>query len=248
MRILPLIIVILLLPSLAYAQVVSVGVSEVLKMEILGLEYNSLIENGEPLRVSFEVSNTGSVGFTARVRLDILNQSNLLQTVWSNEEAFPPGTDHRFNVYSPVNLEGRFKARVKVYFANEIEEVKSFDFRVKKVIIPEKPFDIERFRTYNEEIEIRLKSNRTLENVSIVPICPIGWICEQKKLDIIKENEIKDIILSYESSLWKESGITIYIFTDDGKYGTTETFIMKKVDSFSQFIHDFLKLFRHFSI
>ncbi|MDI6826312.1 MAG: hypothetical protein QMD36_03940 [Candidatus Aenigmarchaeota archaeon] len=248
MKILSLAIVILLLPSVAYAQVIRVGIQEVLKTEVLGLEYNSLIENGEPLKVSFELSNTGSVGFRARVRLDIFNQSNLLQTVWSGEENFPPGTGYRFNVYYPIHSEGKFKAKVRVYFANEIEEIKSFDFHVKKVIVPEKSFDIMSFRTYKEEVEFMLKSNKTLENVLIVPVCPTGWVCEQKKLDRIKGNETKKITLFYEPSLWKESGITINVFTEDGKYGMTEAFMMRRVGILRQFLHDFSKLFGYFSI
>lgn len=249
MKILSLIIVILLLQSVAYAQFIGVGVSEVLKTEVLGLEYNSLIENGEPLKVSFELSNIGSIGYRARVRLNIYNRTNLLQTVWSSEENLPPGIGYHFNVYYPVNSEGKFKARVRVYYANEIEEVKSFDFQVKKIISPKNTFYITNFRTYKEEVEFNLRSNETLENILIVPTnCPTGWVCEQKKLDGIKENETKKISLFYNPSLWKESGITINIFTEDGKYGTTETFVMKKVGFLSQFLHDFSKLFKDFSI
>lgn len=245
MKILPFIIIILLLPSLVYAQIISVGVSEILKTEILGFSYNSLIENGEPLNVSFELSNTGSVGYKARVRLDIFNRTTLLQTIWSNEENFPPGKNYRFNVYYPVTSEGKFKAIVRIYYAKEIEEIKSFDFQVKKTIIPENVFSITDLNTYEKEIEFNLMSNKTFDNVLIIPTnCPIGWVCEQKKLDKIKGNEINKISLFYEPSLWKESGITINIITEDGKYGTTEGFVMKRVGPFKQFLHDFLKLFR----
>jgi hypothetical protein len=249
MKILLLAILILLLPSVSYAQVIGVGVSEIMKMEILGLEYNSLIENGEPLKVSFEVSNIGSVGYRARIRLDIFNRTNPLQTVWSSEENLPPGVGYHFNVYYPVNYEGKFKARVRVYYANEIEEVKSFDFQVKKTTPPEKSFSITNFMTYKEEVEFNLKSNETLENILIVPTnCPTGWICEQKKLDKIRENEINKISLYYSPSLWKESGITINVFMEDGKYDTTETFMLQKVGFLRQFLHDFSKSFRYFSI
>jgi hypothetical protein len=248
MRLLCFIALLLLLPSLAYAQIISVGIAEVLKIEILGLEYNSVIESGEPLKVSFELSNIGSIGFRARARLDIFNQSNLLESVWSSEEDFPPSKGYRFNLYYPINSEGKFKARVRIYYANEIEEIKSFDFRVKKIITPEKVFEITSFTTYEKEIEFILKSNRTLENILIVPFCPRAWVCEQKKLGSIKANETTKVTLFYEPSLWRESSIKINVFTEDGKYATTENFTMRRVGFLRQFIHDFSKFFRYFSI
>jgi len=245
MKTLSLAIIILLLPSVVYAQVINVGVSEVLKKEVLGLKYNSVIENGEPLKVSFEFFNPGSVGYKARVRLDIFNRSEILQTLWSSEEDFPPSASYHFELYYPVNYEGKFKAKIRVYYANEIEEIKSFDFQVKKIISAKKTFEITNFRTYKDEIEFDLMSDETLENVLVVPTnCPIGWVCEQKKLDKIKVNETKKVTLFYESSLWKESGISINVFTQDGKYVMNEAFSMKRVDFLRQLFHDILKLFR----
>ena len=229
------------------AQEIKVNVIETLKIEALGLKYNSSIENGEPLKISFEVFNTGSVGYKTRVRLDIYKQKELIQTLWSNEEDFIPGVIHHFDIYYPTTQVGNFKAELKFFFANEIKELKSFNFQVKKVTLHENIFDIKEIETYENEIELKIISNKTLENVLIIPTnCPIGWICEQTKIEKINSNELSQINLPYESNLWRDSDITFNILTEDGKYITTKSFTLKKVGNFKQFLHDTPRLLKKY--
>jgi hypothetical protein len=236
---------IIFLPIIVNTQEIKVGVKETLEIEALGLKYNSLIENGEPLKVSFELFNVGSVGYKARVKLNIFNQSNLLQTVWSNEKDFAPGITHHFDIYYPINQVGNFKVELKVYFADEIKELKSFNFQVKKTTLPENTFDMRDFNTYEKEIEFKIISNKTLEKLLIIPTnCPMGWICEQTKIERMKENELNEITLSYEPSLWKESDITINVLTEDGKYLTNKPFTLRRVGMLRQFLHDFSRIFK----
>jgi hypothetical protein len=238
---------IIFLSFIVKAQEVKVGVLEVLEVEPLNLKYNSLIENGEPLKVSFELFNSGSAGYKARVRLDIFNKNNLLQSSWSNEEDFVPGATHHFDIYYPVNIIGNFKAELKIYFANEIKELKSFNFQVKKITLHENPFYIENFNTYEKEIEFNIISNKTLDKILIIPTnCPIGWVCEQTKIEKIKENELSKITLYYEPSLWKESDIAINVLTEDGKYITIKSFTLRKVGMFKQFLHDFSRIIKKY--
>jgi hypothetical protein len=241
------IITIIFLPIIINAQEIKVDVLEILDVEVQGLKYNSVINNGEPLKVSFDLFNSGSVGYKARVRLDIFKQNNLTQTLWSNEEDFFPGVSHHFDIYYPVNMIGNFKAVLKVYLANEIKEMKPFNFQVKKTTLPSETFDIKDFNTYEKELEFNIISNKTIEKVLIIPTnCPLGWICEQKKIERIKESDLSKIELSYEPSLWKESEITINILTEDGKYITTKSFTLKRVGTWKQFLHDFIRIFNKY--
>lgn len=240
-------IIILFLPILVNTQEIKIGIKEVLDIQTSGFSYNSLIEKGEPLKVSFELFNSGSTGYRARVRLDIFKQNNLIQTVWGSEEDFVPGVTHHFDIYYPVNIAGNFKAELKVYFANEIKEMKSFNFQVKKTTPPDNTFQIKYFNTYEKEMEFNIISNKSLEKVLIVPTnCPMGWVCEQKKLEKIKENELNKITLHYEPSLWKESDIIISVLTEDGKFITTEPFTLRRVGTLKQFLHDFSRTFRRY--
>ncbi len=242
------IFVIMFLPTIIKAQEIDVNVIEIIKINILGLKYNSLIENGEPLKASFELFNSGSVGYKARVRLNIYKQNKLMQTLWSSEEDFAPGVNHHFDMYYHVNLVGSFKVELKVYVADEIRELKSFNFQVKKINPSNNTFNIKDIKTYEEEIEFNLISKNNLENILIIPTnCPLGWICEQKKIEKIKQNEPVEIKLFYKPGLWKENQITINILTEDGKFIKAENFNLKRESTFNQFIHDFIKLFRKYS-
>lgn len=232
MKFLPIVIVsFLLILSISKAQMVDVNIQEVIEVEAINIDYNSTITDGRPFKVSFELFNPGSVGYKTRIRLDIFDQDNLIFTGWSNEEYFFPGNRRTYGLYwHPLDLEGKFKASIRIYFINKIKKIKPIKFEVKPVEkTPENAFDILDFRTYDEEVELLVKSNRTLENIGIVPSnYPTGWIFEQTKIDKLESGSIKKINLRYEPSLWVQGDVTIGIFTEDGKYYTSKSFTMER--------------------
>ena len=104
--------------SLSKAQVVDVTIKEVVEINITNIDYNSTITDGKPFKVNIELFNPGSVGYTARIRLDIFDQDDLIFTGWSDEKHFFPGNRGVYDLYwYPSGLEGKFKASIRIYFA-----------------------------------------------------------------------------------------------------------------------------------
>lgn len=244
-----LIISFFLILSTSRAQVVHVNIKEVIEVEVTRIDYNSTITDGRPFKVNIELFNSGSVGYKARIRLDIFDQDNLVFTGWSDEKHFFPGNQKTYDLYwYPLNVGGEFKASIRIYFANEIKKVKPIKFEIRPAEeTPENVFEILDFRTYDEEVEFLLKTNKTLESIVIVPSSyPTGWIFEQAKINKLESGSIKIINLKYEPSLWKQTDVTINIFTEDGEYYTSESFTLKRETFFWKHVYRIINALRVF--
>jgi len=231
------------------AQEVDVNIKEVLEVKTTRIDYNSTITDGKTFQVNIELFNSGSVEYRARIRLDIFKQDNLIFTGWSDERHFFPGNQESYFLYwYPFNSEGKFKASIRIYFANEIIKIRPLEFEVKSTEkTPENVFEILDFRTYDEEVELLFKTNKTLENIVIIPVYyPTGWVFEQAKINKLESGEIKIVNLKYEPSLWKQSDVTINIFTEDGKYYASKSFTLKRETLFWTYFYRMINDLRIF--
>jgi len=244
-----LIITFLLMISISKSQVVDVNIKEVTRVETTNIDYNSTVTDGKPFKMNVELFNSGSVGYKARIRLDISDKDNLIFTGWSDERNFVPGTREIYDLYwYPSNFKGKFKASIRVYFANEINKIKEINFEVKTSNkSQENIFEILDFRTYDDEVVFLLKTNKTVENIIITPSnYTSGWVFEQSKIDKLNSGNIKIIDLKYEPTLWKEGDVSFKIFTEDGKYYTSKSFTLKKETSFWKHIYGIINSLRVF--
>ena len=225
---------------------IKVDIDEVLEGNVNTIKYDSIIEDIFKLRLEF--SNKGSVNYKTRIRLDIFNKSDLLYTSWSQEEPIYPGGMKNFYVYwYPLNLTGNFTGIIRVYYANEIMELDPIELYVKRTPIPDSSIEILDFKTYENEVEVSFKSSKALDNVIIIPSkYPKGWIFEQTKIEKINENEIQKATLAYKPSLWESKEVKIDIFTEDGKYYTSKTFLMEKEKTNVNILSYFIKIFKIF--
>ena len=64
--------------SILKAQQIDVNIKEVLEIEDTSIDYNTTITDGRPFKVNMELYNSGSVGYNARVRLDIFDKKRLI--------------------------------------------------------------------------------------------------------------------------------------------------------------------------
>ena len=250
MKFLPILIVsFLLILSISRAQEVDVNIKEVIEVEATKVDYNSTVTDGKPFKVNTGLFNPGSIEYKARVRLDIFDQDKLVFTGWSDERHFFPGNQKIYDLYwYPLNSEGNFKASIRIYYANEIKKIKPIKFEVIPIKqTPENVFEILDFRTYDEEVEFLLKTNKTLGNIVIVPsYYPISWVFEQDKIGELESGSIKIVNLKYEPSLWKESDVTVSIFTEDGEYYTSQSFSLKRETFFWKHIYRIINGLRVF--
>ena len=237
--------ILVLTPFLIKAQFIELGIKEIIDKEVGPLFYNKSISNN-PFLVSFEIFNSGSVGYRARVRMDIYKDKNFLFSGWSKEHSLNPGIRSKFDIYwFPVNLTGNFIAKIRVYYGNEMDDLKPINFKVKNTLTPKDVVEITNFKTYNDEIIFNIKSDQTLNNVLFIPSdYPLGWVFEQKKIENLEKNEKKQIVIPYEPTLWRETELTINVITEDGEYYTKKQFSLEREGRLSQLLHYLLKIFK----
>jgi len=243
------IIILIFLPRFSCAQVIKVNIRDKLESEITTIKYNSLLESGEPFKVNFELFNSGSIGYRVRIRLNIMNDTEIYYTGWSEEKPLWPGNSGNFELYwYPMNLTGNLEAKLLVYYANEIEELKSIDFKISSTSNPEKDIDITDLKTYEDRVIVTLKTDQELEDVIIIPSdYPYGWIFEQSKIDLINAGKEKKVELKYEPTIWKETETMIHVFTEDGKHYNSKSFLMEREESRINILSFFIKIFKIFS-
>jgi len=230
----------LTLIPVANAVIIEVKIPKVLRGEISSFYYNI---SGNLMTFKVEFYNSGSIGYKSRVRIDVFNDSQQIFTAWSEERKFVPGDRKIFELFWFTNLTGNFSGRIRAYFANEIVE-KEFKLEKSFAYPAEKAFSISNFRTYENAVVFDLKSEKYAGNVVIVPEnIPLGWIFQQKRLEI-RENEVKTVAISYKPAIWSEENLTLSIASLDGKYFTQEEVRLKKESGFLGFIHYFIDVLK----
>lgn len=232
----------ILLFNIASAQKIAVNIGEVLGAETSGFDYDSLINKGI-FKVSFQLYNTGSVGYKARARLDVFNGSKLIFTGWSEEKSFIPSDRKIFTLYWYPTEKGEYSAEIKIYYANEIKTVKKIKLEVKNVTSQSDIFEIKNLKTFSDELRFDLESKKSLKDVIIIPSdYPLGWMFEEKKINNLIKDETKEVSIKYEPSLWKNTTLTLNVITPDGKYVASKSFMLERVSFLEEFFHQFFKL------
>lgn len=225
----------LLVFSASKAQEIRVGVKEVLKINSTAFNYTktSYVFCGKQ-----EVFNSGSLGYKARARIDIFNDSETVFTGWSEEKTLAPGMRDILEVcWFEPNASGKFLGRLRVYYANEILEKEGFEFnKIKRS--SEDIFLIEDFRTYDNHVRFSIKPLKTVESVIVFPSdYPSSWVFEQKKIDKIEKNDRISVELPYKADFWFNHSVKINVVAENGSYYSSKTFGLKKEEGIMKYIN-----------
>jgi hypothetical protein len=221
-----LIICLLFLIRIAYSSLIEVGINETIKGNVSSITYDN---NSNIVKFSIEFYNTGSVGYKDRIKIEIFDNEDLIFSGWSQEKDLMPGERKSFDIYWYNNKTGKYFAKLKSYFGNEILEYKEFEFSIGRSTKPEDNFEIKNFRTYDNFIIFDVDSKEDSHDVVIIPQqYTSGWIFEQKEIGNLTKNGSKLVVMNYYPSLWTPSNVSLAIVSDGGKYYTEGTLEMKK--------------------
>jgi hypothetical protein len=221
----------LILSGIAYSSSIEVGINEVLKGSAISINYDN---SSSLVKFSTEFFNTGSVGYSARAKLEVLNNDTLLFSGWSDEKSLAPGDRQKFDIYWYGNQTGQYQAGIKVYYGNEIMEYKKFNFTLSDVAEPKDAFEIYGFRTYDDLVVFDIFSREDVKNVTIIPSkYTYGWIFEQKQIDSMAKNTTRLVVMKYYPTMWSPSTADFSIVSDGGKFYTQRSLVMKKESGLS---------------
>jgi len=216
-----------ILVKVSYSAIIEVGVTEILDGEVTSIIYDN---SSNVVKFSTEFYNTGSVGYKARIKIEVFNDSELVFVGWSKEKVLMPGGKEVFDSYW-YGDRGKYSMKVKTYFGNEIKDYKKFEVELNRDITPEDVFEIKDFRTYDNFVIFDIKSKVDTKDVVIIPSkYTYGWIFEQEKIDSMPENSSKTVIMKYYPTVWNPDNVNLTIVAERGKYYSEKTFEMKKIE------------------
>lgn len=214
---------ILLIPLLVLSPRIEVNV----KGKIGGnIEYFEMNETTNSLQ-KFVVQWYNSESASCRSRLEFeiyknsYNESAYIKSVWSEERDMTPGMSNSFEAYWIPSEEGNYSVKIIVHHCHEIIESDVMNFSVESLPNWEEVMSIEAENIPGRKIQVKLKSDKDLENIIIVPTgYPLGWIFNGERIEKIKAGETITKELDYEPSIWNEENINIQAVSLDGKYSS----------------------------
>ncbi|MBI4182328.1 MAG: hypothetical protein HY520_05165 [Candidatus Aenigmarchaeota archaeon] len=221
---------VILLSALAAATLVEVEVATVLRGEVKNVSES--VASGLYLATA-ELTNTGSVGYTARARLDLIRGQDIVATGWSSPAVLQPGERAAFTLgWAQPNASGTFMARRRFYFAQEILEVGATSL----ILAPAEQrdaFSISGVRTYDDVIRFDLWASEPVEEVYVLPGSPPGWIVEQVLLPLGRSAEVR---LPYTAEVFREQSLRIVIASADGALLHAENIPLRREEGASRFV------------
>jgi hypothetical protein len=234
------IIIILILPLLFYlAKGREAVAGMVIKVTVSpSIKANYYFINLTPTPVQYfyvALENSGSVECDALARIEFYNSSNIsVYRIWSEKRYLWPGGNADLFFYSALPP-GNYSAFVKILYCKDLYTYGPYNFEVKNYTPPKEGFiKVVKNETFEEYVELTLKSNVTLENVAVIPIeYPISWVFNSgfiEKIEAGKETKVK---LFYEPVIWRERKIKVKAMTMDGEYATeNEIWLIRKKEGF----------------
>jgi len=219
----------------AHATKMGVGIADTLSIDFKTV---SVEEKGNVIVVHLGAYNTGSIEYDVRARVDIMSGSNVLFTGWSEIKEFNPGDKKGFVVYGYKPDADNLSIRARVYYGNEIKELEPLYVEKREQTTPKTAFSVSNFRVYDNYIRFDLFSNQSVENVLVLPNnYPVSWIFNQKRIERIEKNTIKEVIIPYESKFFHRQRISIIVTTEDGGYYQQWEFGMQRERGIMKYIH-----------
>lgn len=174
--------------------------------------------------------NSGSVGCSALPRIEFYNASHhLTYTAWAQRKSMWPGDRADWLFYSALPP-GTYKAKVEVRYCRKDFEYGPYNLEVKDYKTPdEEVLDIVGSKTYENYVELTLRSNRTLKNLAVIPTeYPTAWVFASNEIKLLRKGEKRKVRLFYEPSIWEEREVEIKVVTMDGNYSTAEKVLLRR--------------------
>ncbi len=215
--------------SEVYAPPIYVAISGKIETTVDYMNYSSTL-NKAPQEIIMNIENTGSAGCKIMVRADFYKDTALLKTAWSEIQGIDPGGHFLFHNYWMPETEGNITADIRIYQCQEISKSRQIEFFVSNSTFEKTDsFAVTESTNTKDEINITIKSNKTLKNVLVIPReHPLGWIVEPAKIDIIEPETKKTVTLKYETGTWHPESVAFDIVAEDGTEYTTYQMQLKE--------------------
>jgi len=207
-----------LIPSVASAIEIEVHVKSEIGGNIEYFEMNESVDSVQAFRLQWY--NSESVSCLSRIEFKIY-ENGYVESAWSEPKKMHPGISEYFEAYWIPPHEGNYLVIIAIHHCQNIIESNMINFTVGSVPKPEETISIEAKNLPEKKIQVRLKAERDIKNVAVVPSSyPPGWVFNSKNVGDVKAGEEKIIELEYEPSVWSEESVNLQAISLDGRYSS----------------------------
>ena len=233
---------ILILVPAACSTSIEVNVIELLDTNVKYIDCCML--NSNVMSASYDVFNTGSVAYAARIRLDIMDGAKKVTSIWSSESLLNPGERDTINMYWYEPEDKTITASARLYRAYDIVDIGNITWVFNDASTSYDALDIEKIRVYDDKIKIKITAKNDTEKIIIYPVkYTAGWLFEQNVIEDVIAGKSRTLYMNYDAGVFREAEITLVAVSEDGKYYGENTFLLKKETGVRKWIGMFMDLF-----
>lgn len=232
---------ILILVPVACSTSVEVNVIELLDTDVKSIDCCAL--NNNVMSASYDVFNSGSVAYAARIRLDILDGTKKVTSIWSSESLLNPGERDTINMYWYEPKDKTITANARLYRAYDIVDIGNITWAFNDASTSADVIDIEKIRVYDDKIKIRITAENDTGKIIIYPVkYTEGWLFEQNVIENVIAGKSRTIYMNYDAGVFHEAEITLVAVSEDGRYYGEKTFLLRKESGIRKWIGMFIDL------
>ncbi|MBW6461427.1 MAG: hypothetical protein K0B07_00035 [DPANN group archaeon] len=246
--------------SLVYSAEINVNVAEHLDTVLKEIDCCKL--NDKVMTASFDVFNSGSIAYAARIRLDVFDEDNdkKITSVWSSSSEFNPGQRDSISLYWYEPSDTTRIAKVRLYRGYDILNLEEITWRFNKSVESQlsKGFgefadsdnifgniNFEDVRVYEHNIRFKITADEDIEKVIVYPVqYKEGWIFEQTVVEDVIADKPRIVDVNYDTGFFYENEITLVAVSSDGEYYGEQKVLLKKESGIRKWLNLFVDMLK----
>lgn len=228
-------LLIMALSASAIAASVSVNVNDFVSSELKIMHEE---EKSGLLFREFELFNSGSAPYLARIRVSLNNASGEVFSGWTKEGAVMPGERKIFPAYAYAASGGNYTEKIYGHYAHDSFELAGKNITVEAFPHPEAEILISNPRVYAQKITLDVESGTDEKNVVVMPYSfPVAWIAGQKEIPSLRKGRAVRISIPYESDVFLEKPVSFIAVSGDGRALGKASFLMRPESGISKYLY-----------
>lgn len=223
----------LFLLPLAFASSVNVNIKSVVSSEVKETHNTaSGLLSSEP-----ELYNSGSIPYSARLRMAVYNGSEEIFSGWSKKENIMPGERKNFMVHAYVNASGTFLAKITGHYANDAFGLMDYNYTVESHTAPSRRITLSNPRVYGDRITLSVMPEEDETGIILLPTgYPKTWIFEEKEIPRISAGKPVRVSIPYDADIFLEKPASMIALSKDGRAFGEIDFVMKREEGISKYV------------
>ncbi|NOQ55833.1 MAG: hypothetical protein GQ477_03420 [Nanohaloarchaea archaeon] len=226
-------VVLLVSMTFAYGTAVNINVAEFLDSTSKEIDCCNL--DDKVMTASYDVFNSGSIAYAARIRMDVFDEGEMVTSIWSREYRINPAQRETIDLYWYEQSDKILFANAKLYRAYDILDIGNVTWEFNEAEVSQSVNDLEsligfdKICVYDNKIKFEITTDEDIEKMIIYPIqYTKGWIFEQTVVNDVISGKSKKVSIDYDTGAFFEDEITLIAVSSDGRYYGEKTFLLKK--------------------